>query len=65
MAKRWAPCPLIAPETVYLAAETTFGNQDGSGAGRIAVSGQLLRRVGAVQVRPLGARQNAELDDAP
>jgi hypothetical protein len=28
-------------------------------------SSQLLRRVGAVQVRPLGARQNAELDDAP
>jgi len=28
-------------------------------------SDQLLCRVGAVQVRPLGARQNAELDDAP
>src|SRR6185436_13803830 len=27
-------------------------------------SSHLLRRVGAVQVRPLGARQNAELDDA-
>jgi hypothetical protein len=35
-----------------------------SGAELIAVSSQLLRRVGAVQVRPLGARQNAELDDA-
>ena len=30
-----------------------------------SVSSQLLRRVGAVQVRPLGARQNAELHDAP
>jgi hypothetical protein len=34
-------------------------------ARRLICPTALLRRVSAVQVRPLGARQNAELDDAP
>jgi hypothetical protein len=39
---------------------TVIPAQDSSG-----FSSRMLRRVGTVQVRPLGARQNAELDDAP